>query len=199
MTLHWGTTSRELGGGMPRLVGAALLVAATVVLPASGEPSAAPFPIRVIHTDTIARDLSLVVIIDATLGVDGSAYVIDYSNNRILHFRPDGTLAWRVGRQGRGPGEYLGAYRVAAYRDQRVLVHDVMTQEVTLLDSSGRYLDRKMLPVHFDAVDRMVALPNGGKGSTSRKTPLPFAREWWTAVQRDPSAAPTCRSNGRWA
>ncbi|HET7585495.1 MAG TPA: hypothetical protein VFK13_11345 [Gemmatimonadaceae bacterium] len=120
------------------------------------------FPVRVTAVDTIGRELALGVITDQELGSDGSMYLVDFSNNQILKFNPAGDLQWRVGRKGQAPGEYLGAYRVAAGADGRVRVFDIFAQQVTVLDSSGQYVDRRALPLVFDAFDQMVVLPDGG-------------------------------------
>jgi hypothetical protein len=95
-------------------------------------------------------------------GPDGSVYLVEGSNRRILRYSPEGKLLWEAGRRGGGPGEYELPYRIAVSPDSTVLVYDRSRNSISRLSPDGSYRDRLQLEVNFSQIDNIVALRDGG-------------------------------------
>ncbi len=67
---------------------------------------------------------------------DGSIVVLDRIACCIRRFGPDGTFVGRYGRRGSGPGEYLNPSDMVVLGDGRVMVCDIFTGGVHLLDTA---------------------------------------------------------------
>ncbi len=73
-------------------------------------------------------------VIDAT----GNAFIADTSNNRIQVFRPNGSYAWQVGREGSRKGEFKQPNDVTVdSRTGNLYVADTWNQRIVLLDKYG--------------------------------------------------------------
>ncbi|HEV7591099.1 MAG TPA: 6-bladed beta-propeller [Longimicrobium sp.] len=88
-------------------------------------------------------------------------YVLDHMNFRVTAFSPDGRVLWKVGRAGRGPGEFQLPYRLDVAPNGNIVVFDFGASEVTTLSPSGTFVGRVRLPFSFRQVDNLVALANG--------------------------------------
>ncbi len=87
----------------------------------------------------VARDsLGFVAPTNISLGPDGSIYVVDTVNCRILHFDAEGNFLDAFGQQGFYPGEFARPKGIAVEPDGRILVVDAAFENVQVLDSLGR-------------------------------------------------------------
>jgi sugar lactone lactonase YvrE len=74
------------------------------------------------------------------VGVDGSVYVADTGNFRVLKFDPEGRLLQQFGSLGRRHGQFARPKGVAVDREDRVYVVDAASEIVQIFDSEGRLL-----------------------------------------------------------
>lgn len=88
-------------------------------------------------------------IVDAVRLTDGRIAVADRQTQDVRVFRPEGTLDWRRGRRGDGPGEFRAIQMIGALGGGRVAVWDQASNRTTVFDSAGN-LER-------DWVDRQCA------------------------------------------
>ncbi|PEN05693.1 hypothetical protein CRI93_12355 [Longimonas halophila] len=77
------------------------------------------------------------VVVDA----EGAVYVLDYGNNRLVAFNPDGSLRWSAGREGEGPGEFSNAYGMAGDGDGRLYVSNQMNSRVDIWTTDGTFVE----------------------------------------------------------
>lgn len=107
---------------------------------------------------------------DMQLGPDGTLYMLDLQNQRIVALRPDGDTLL-IGRDGSGPGEFERPVSLAVSGDT-LWVHDIGTGRVQAFSTSGAYLTGVRIPANGmgggSAVlpDGTVAVATGGTDST---------------------------------
>ena len=143
---------------------------------ASGAAAAQqPLPISFGQDRVVGRDEALGSTMAAQVGPDGSVYVVDHVNSRVVAFDPEGRRRWSAGRRGRGPGEFQVPYRLDVRGDGTMFVFDIGTGEVTSLSSEGRYLGRYRLPFRLTQVDNLVAVEGALLISGTTATPGPAA------------------------
>jgi hypothetical protein len=75
-----------------------------------------------------------------TTGRDGSIYVIDRPNHRVVAFDSVGGHRWSVGREGGGPGEFQWPFGVAVGADGTVEVMDIGNRKIERIAADGEYL-----------------------------------------------------------
>lgn len=119
------------------------------------------FPLRVLSQQIVGDSTTFGEIMAGDAAPDGSVYVADFMNARVLRFSPAGSLMWRAGRRGRGPAEFQTVYRVAAISEGGVLVYDRGTHEISELRADGTYAGRRSLAFPLSQVDNLVSLPGG--------------------------------------
>lgn len=64
----------------------------------------------------------------------------DGTNNRVVHFRKDGTYVREWGRKGAGPGEFSEPHTIAMDSQGRLFVGDRENNRIQIFDQSGRFL-----------------------------------------------------------
>ncbi len=114
--------------------------------------------LRVTRTDSLGPYPTIGEIADAAVAPDGSLYLADFSNARVVHLSQQGPVLRVIGRSGEGPGEFRGAYRLSVSPEGELLVYDVATREISYFDSAGVFLSRTRLPYGFAQVDRVLGL-----------------------------------------
>ncbi len=77
---------------------------------------------------------------NVAIGPDGSIYVADSGNHRIVKFAPDGTPIKAWGRQGSGPGEFNEPWGIAVDREGNVYVADTWNHRIQKFDTDGNFL-----------------------------------------------------------
>jgi 6-bladed beta-propeller len=150
-----------------------LLLAASAGSAAS-QRNVASFPLSVVASTVVGEDAAFGSIVAATVGPGGDVYVLDHVNCAVFAFSPAGRMLWKVGRKGRGPGEYQLPTRIAATPAGALLVFDLGTGDVTTLSQDGRFVSRSHLPLRFPYVDDMAVI--GSDLLVSGYSPDPPAR-----------------------
>jgi hypothetical protein len=69
---------------------------------------------------------------------DDRIVIFDFGSNVVNSIRLDGTLEWKAGGRGRGPGEYVAPTGISIDSAGRVLVLDPDTERLTVLDRNGK-------------------------------------------------------------
>lgn len=77
------------------------------------------------------------VVTAATIGPDGSIYLVDRQLSQVLVIGPDGALVRTLGRQGDGPGELRGPHSLFLMPDGTLAVIQGFPSRVTLLKPDG--------------------------------------------------------------
>ncbi len=96
----------------------------------------------------IAADLLSV----ARMG-DGNVLLLPAMNGAAVVFTPGGTFVGTLGKEGRGPGEYLRPSAALALEDGRTLIFDALQARVTVLDSRRQVIST--LPLRSHVVDAL--------------------------------------------
>lgn len=115
--------------------------------------------------------------IASALDPAGNLVVADMATQRIHKTNPQGARVLSIGRQGDGPGEFKGLYRVAVRADGHILAFDFQRHDITEFDETGEFLSRTRLPFRFSQIDGMVAFADGGVALSgiSRWTETPLS------------------------
>lgn len=95
------------------------------------------------------------------VGDDGSVYIVDGGDHRIVAFGPDGDVRWEAGRQGPGPGEMFLPGSVFVHGDRLYLVN---RGGATLdeWDLEGAYVGgRSLADADLERPSYAAALPTG--------------------------------------
>jgi sugar lactone lactonase YvrE len=74
---------------------------------------------------------------DVSVSPSGEILVTDRDAPMLRLFDAKGRIVWAVGSKGKGPGEFMGAYR-ASLVDKGVVVIDMTNSRVTDLDGTGK-------------------------------------------------------------
>lgn len=69
---------------------------------------------------------------------DSTIYVYDYGDHAVKAFAVDGSLKWRFGRDGRGPGEFGNPTDLQLDRSGMLWLADPATSRVTVIAGNGR-------------------------------------------------------------
>ncbi|WP_419167057.1 6-bladed beta-propeller [Candidatus Palauibacter sp.] len=119
------------------------------------------FPLVLEDVSIRGAEEDLGVLMDSALGPDGFVYVADVSSMQIIAFDPNGDVAWKSGRQGEGPGEFRGLYRITVGADGTIHAFDRATSSISRLTSDGSFVDRRRLEFAFPAMNDLVATADG--------------------------------------
>jgi len=74
------------------------------------------------------------------IGPDGSLYVADSGNHRIVKFSPDGQMLTSWGSKGAGPGQFNEPWGIAVGPDGSVYVADTWNHRIEKFDANGKFL-----------------------------------------------------------
>ncbi|MFL5385370.1 MAG: 6-bladed beta-propeller [Longimicrobiaceae bacterium] len=153
----------------------ALLLVPLAAGSTSAQRNGASFPLNVTASTIVGEEAALTEITAGTVGPNGNVYVVDRLSYAVAAFSPAGRMLWKVGRKGRGPGEYQFPYRISASPSGTLLVYDLGTGDITTLSQDGRFLSRSHLPFRIAAVDDIGTL--GSDVLVSGYSPEPSARQ----------------------
>jgi hypothetical protein len=122
----------------------ALTLIASVALAQADRPQTAGKPVRVVaagewqmlrqiglDSDLFEQPFAMAATVDRVVVVDGGS-------NSVQSFRITGEREWKVGRRGRGPGEYLNPVDVTLDGAGNALIYDPDNARLTVLDRAGR-------------------------------------------------------------
>lgn len=143
---------------MRRSCFAALLLAPLIAGSAASQRNGASFPLNIVAAATFGEEAEFTEIIGGTVAPTGTVYVVDRLNYAVAAFSPAGRMLWKVGRKGRGPGEYQLPYRIAVTPAGTLLVYDLGTGDVTTLSQDGRFISRTHLPLRLHFVDDIAVV-----------------------------------------
>lgn len=89
---------------------------------------------------TIAPDI-IGNILEMAVGADGTTYLLDASNNRVMRLGPDGGWLEAFGNSGRGP-DRVGQVGALAVDDAggRIYVADIASERILVYDAAGRFI-----------------------------------------------------------
>lgn len=144
----------------PLLVLMCVLVS-SAPLPAQERILDTDFPLRVTRVDTIDPSDGFGRLLDGAVDAEGNAYVLDHDNNQVIAIAPDGTIRFRHGRRGRGPGEYQLLYRMAVGPDGNLHIFDFSANSISEVTPSGDFVDRHRLGLRLNQVDGLLIDESG--------------------------------------
>ena len=76
----------------------------------------------------------------ARFGSNGTIYVGDDLNHHVAIYAADGTLIQRVGRQGRGPGEFVRPWRISVDPYDTLFIWDQALKRVSIFDPALEFV-----------------------------------------------------------
>jgi len=71
---------------------------------------------------------------------DGNFYVVDWENNRIQKYDPEGKYLLTIGREGQGPGEFRSLSIPRFDKDNNLYISDGLNRRISFFDKDGQYL-----------------------------------------------------------
>ena len=71
---------------------------------------------------------------------DGNIYINDWDRKRIQKFEPNGNYILTIGRQGRGPGEFVNAWVPRFDEDGNIYVYDMGNRRISFFTKQGEFL-----------------------------------------------------------
>ena len=103
--------------------------------------------------------------------LDGNIYVVDYRAHNIKKFDSSGKFIKLLGREGEGPGEFSGPYRMTSSKD-RLVVYELGRRNLSTMDMDGNYINNALMNVGEGSVRGIGALPGGNILVEKEKTYL---------------------------
>jgi hypothetical protein len=95
------------------------------------------------------------------IGKHGEIFVADRQLPVIRMYDPDGNFLRNVGREGRGPGEYINLGGMRTFPDGRLAVWDQANARVTVYDQEGNYIENHSVNASLYAADIFEAGHDG--------------------------------------
>lgn len=93
-------------------------------------------------------------ITDATVDAEGRIFVLDAQSHAVTGFDSEGECLFRVGRQGRGPGEFTRPRRIALSDEGVLFVLDAGNARIERFDVSGSEVERlSAIPLRAQTAD----------------------------------------------
>ncbi len=71
---------------------------------------------------------------------EGNFYVVDWENNRIQKYDPEGKYLLTIGREGQGPGEFRSLSIPRFDKDNSLYISDGLNRRISFFDKDGQYL-----------------------------------------------------------
>ncbi len=92
----------------------------------------------------------------AVEGRNGSVYVVDPLNNKVVIFDKNGSFRHAFGRDGEGPGEFRNASRIVAGSDGSIYVWDFRLKRISHFTADGQNLSQLVVPLAPPGVDFVI-------------------------------------------
>ncbi len=92
--------------------------------------------------------------------LDGNIYVVDYQAHHIKKFDSSGKFLQLLGREGQGPGEFNGPYRITFAKD-KLVVYELRGRRLNTVDTDGNSIQRASMNFEEGSIQGITALPNG--------------------------------------
>jgi len=110
------------------------------------------------------EDLPEEMFFESAMGVagdqDGNIYVVDYQAQHIKKFDAKGKFLKLLGREGEGPGEFNGPFRITFAKD-RLVVYELRGRRLNTMDTDGNYITNALMNIGEGSVRGIRALPDG--------------------------------------
>lgn len=133
-----------------------------------------------------------------TMGPNDRVWIADQLQHQIKVFRPDGSLARDVGREGQGPGEFSALYSLA-WVGETLLVLDLGNGRIAELSIEGDWLGTRPAPGRVSGSPAMLrfypvsdtsvvqwSLGRGGERIWVEQGPEGVVREWSQVMVESP-------------
>lgn len=113
-----------------------------------GEIVQLPSPVDMLDSVVLRDSANAFIAEPAGVAMNGAAiYVTDAGSSSVLQFDRDGGFVRRIGRRGRGPGEFSAPGAMATIGDTLLVVSDVGTGRISLFDTrTGQLVLIKRFP-----------------------------------------------------
>lgn len=93
---------------------------------------------------------------------NGSLYIVDRDDGRVLVFSKEGRFARQIARQGEGPGELRIPMAVAVTSEGIVAVFDMANRALSLFDREGTYQSLARLDPRYGMIQAPIRAGAGG-------------------------------------
>ncbi len=95
---------------------------------------------------TLSPEAALGGIRDVAVAADGSVFIADYKQGKILTFGPDGQYLFSFGKRGQGPGEFSSPNQVSVRNERREIFVDGSRKGV-VFNREGRFKENTTYPL----------------------------------------------------
>jgi len=113
-----------------------------------------PFEVDAVVAIPFGSDLAMPA--GYALGDDGAIYIAGLYSGLLRRIEPDGKVAWTIGGQGDGPGEFKTLYRLAIDGRGNIWAYDFGRNDITVFSADGQFIRRAVLEMRFRQADRIV-------------------------------------------
>lgn len=158
-------------GAIAVAVGVLCAIQDTVVVKANNAPvwGRGPKVVEEVRIGTLqgGEEYTFGRVLDVAVAEDGTVWVADAQDHAIRRYSPDGRFIDRIGRSGKGPGEFGALGGLERLPDGRFAAWDTNLGRVSLFTSEGRFLKTislAMMPVisiRNNVIDAFRADRNG--------------------------------------
>jgi len=97
---------------------------------------------------------------EVTVDNEGNIYIVDYHAHHIKKFDAKGNFLKLLGREGEGPGEFIGPYRIT-FAKGRLIVYELNKRRLNTLDTDGNPIDSALIENTEGSLRGVRALPDG--------------------------------------
>lgn len=133
------------GGGGTAAPRADVTDSAGIAIVTSAAPDSMVEPVRAWMIGG-GEDSPLLEVTDLAVRADGTVLVANNGTSEVLAIDPTGTIAWRFGRRGAGPGEFRGTLSLAAIGDS-TYAYEFSLGRLTVIGPDGAFARVQQLPL----------------------------------------------------
>jgi len=108
---------------------------------------------------------------EVTADNEGNLYVVDYHAHNIKKFDSSGKFLKLLGREGEGPGEFIGPYRIT-FAEDKLVVYELSKRRLNTIDTDGNFINNAMMEISEGSLRGIRAFPNGNILVRKEKTYL---------------------------